>query len=70
MNVIILWDHVFEVYRVFSPYGRVNWDNGDVATFNLLKSAQIFCVMKKYQEVYINSKIGRQILAKIGAQKP
>jgi hypothetical protein len=68
--VIILWDRVFDRYRIFSPHGRATWDNGDIASFNLFASAQIFCEQKGWKEVYINSHIGRLILAKIGAQKP
>jgi hypothetical protein len=67
--VIILWDRVFERYLLFTLDGRVYWENGDIASFNLFASAQIFCKMKNLKEVYINSQIGRQILAKIGVRR-
>jgi hypothetical protein len=70
MNVIILWDRCFDRFLIFSLIGRATWENGDIASFNLFASAQIFCDQKGWKEVYINSRIGRQILARIGAQKP
>ncbi len=69
LPVIILWDRVFERHVLFSMFGRVCWDNGDTATFNLFASAQIFLQNRNCREVYVNSKIGRRILSRIGAKR-
>jgi hypothetical protein len=61
---IILHDRVFETFRPFNYLG-----------FPAVSGKDYFILQQMvkswgYTEVPINSRIGRQILAKIGAQKP
>ncbi len=59
---LILYDRVFENFRCYDQHGHYF----SQLTFVL---AQLFLKETGYTEVPINSKIGRQILAKIGEQK-
>lgn len=59
---IILWNHVFERYECFN-------ESGYGARATDLEGAQKLVKSCGYTEVPVNSKIGRQILAKIGARK-
>jgi hypothetical protein len=61
---IILYDRVFERYV---PYNHLGYGAKPTKDFF---QAQALVQSWGYTEVPINSKIGRQILAKIGAQKP
>jgi len=61
---IILWDHVFETNAAFNVTGHRMTYNRDFQEMKWVLDNNGFT------EVPINSKIGRQILAKIGAQKP
>lgn len=61
---IILWDRVFEKFR---PYNYLGITAYPTDTF---ETAQRLVKEWGYTEVPINSRIGRQILAKIGAQRP
>lgn len=61
---IILWNRVFERYDVYNSHGNNIAYYGDCVTAqsHIDKSGI-------YAEVPINSRIGRQILAKIGERK-
>lgn len=60
---IVLYDRVFEQYRCYN-------ENGYAASpFRTLEEAQRKVKEWGYTEVYVNSKIGRQILAKIGVRR-
>jgi hypothetical protein len=61
---IILYDRVFETFRPYNHHGIPAVSGNDFLTLQRLVKQW------GYTEVPINSRIGRQILAKIGAQKP
>ena len=60
--VIILYDRVFEKHRVY-------FSNGFYSVFNTFEEAQaMIAAQVNLQEVYINSKPGREILKRIGSE--
>lgn len=60
---IILYDRVFKNFRCYNESGYA------AAPFQSLETAQQKVKEWGYTEVYVNSKIGRQILAKIGVRR-
>ncbi len=62
---IILWNRVFERYELYNHDGTTYCNSEGWETLKQYIADNPHC----YTEVPINSKIGRQILAKIGAQR-
>lgn len=60
---IILYDRVFENFRCYNESGYA------ASPFKTFEEAQRKVKEWGYTEVYVNSKIGRQILAKIGVRR-
>lgn len=60
---ILLWNRVFDRFEIYSTYGHVSYVHGD------FYDAKICLRNYGLREVPINSRIGRQILEKIGERK-
>ena len=58
---IILYDHVFKRHCCYN-------ESGEAAGFKDFDVCQKFIEQSGYREVYVNSKEGRKILARIGAR--